>query len=114
MLYEVITEHVGVAGMSEGTRDQLFLSLRLALVQRYVRDAEPLPFIADDLLVNFDDERAGEALRVLHALSKETQVMLYTHHPHLLEVAAATLGEGGLVGHGLGRKESPGTSYNFV
>ena len=94
-------ERVGVTGMSEGTRDQLFLALRLALVQRYVRDAEPLPFVADDLLVNFDDERAGEALRVLHALSKETQVMLYTHHPHLVEVAAATLGEGGFVRHEL-------------
>ena len=39
---------VPVAGMSEGTRDQLFLALRLALLE--LRKAEPLPFIGDDLL----------------------------------------------------------------
>ena len=89
--------------MSEGTRDQLFLALRLALVERYVSDAEPLPFIADDLLVNFDDERAGEALRVLSALSENTQVMLYTHHPHLLDVAEGVLGKDGFVRHELVR-----------
>ena len=44
-----------VEGLSEGARDQLFLSLRLALLER--RAGEPLPFIGDDMLASFDDAR---------------------------------------------------------
>ena len=52
-------------GMSEGTRDQLFLALRLAAVEASCAANEPLPFIVDDVLVQFDDERAAAGLRVL-------------------------------------------------
>ncbi|MDE2639935.1 MAG: AAA family ATPase [Chloroflexota bacterium] len=92
-------ERVGVSGMSDGTRDQLFLSLRLALVRRYIADASPLPFIADDLLVNFDDARAAAALRALASLSEDTQVIFFTHHVHLAELVKATLGEEEFVLH---------------
>ncbi len=46
---------VRVEGMSDGTRDQLYLALRLATLERYLDHAEPLPFVVDDILVNFDD-----------------------------------------------------------
>ena len=95
-------ERVSVAGMSDGTRDQLFLSLRLALIQRYVADASPLPFLADDLLVNFDDARTAVALRTLARLSKDTQVIFFTHHDHLVELAKATLAEEDFVIHPVG------------
>ena len=54
---------VPVAGMSEGARDQLFLSLRLALLE--LRAVEPLPFIADDLLSSFDEARTARMLGLL-------------------------------------------------
>ncbi|WP_207479009.1 ATP-binding protein [Arenibaculum pallidiluteum] len=92
---------VGVEGMSEGTRDQLFLALRLAAVERYATEAEPLPFVADDLLVNFDDVRAGAAFAVLGALSERVQVIFLTHHPHLCGVAAEHLGQSRLAVHAL-------------
>ncbi|EQD53002.1 hypothetical protein B1B_10461, partial [mine drainage metagenome] len=84
---------VDTPGMSDGARDQLYLALRLASVEEYLNSAEPLPFVADDLLVNFDDERAKEALRVLAELGKRTQVLFFTHHRHLVDIARATLGE---------------------
>jgi uncharacterized protein YhaN len=73
--------------MSDGTRDQLFLSLRLAAVERYLAETEPLPFIADDLFVHFDDARASAGLESLIALGDKTQVLLFTHHRHLAELA---------------------------
>ncbi len=63
---------VGVEGMSDGTRDQLFLALRLASLERYLDASEPLPFIVDDILIRFDDQRAEATLRVLAQLSAKT------------------------------------------
>ncbi|HQN09144.1 MAG TPA: AAA family ATPase [Thermoanaerobaculia bacterium] len=83
--------HVPMAGLSDGTRDQLFLALRLASVRRYAKDAEPLPFIADDLLVSFDDSRAAAALETLSEFGKEVQVVLFTHHRHIVDLAKAHL-----------------------
>lgn len=86
---------VRVEGMSEGTRDQLYLALRLATLERYLAHAEPLPFIVDDILINFDDARSRATLKVLAELSGKTQVILFTHHERLKEMAAAMNGNGG-------------------
>jgi uncharacterized protein YhaN len=74
--------------LSEGTRDQLFLALRVAAIEDHLKTAEPLPFIGDDILQTFDDDRALAALRVLTQLSQHTQVIVLTHHRHILELAA--------------------------
>jgi len=84
---------VGVPGMSVGTADQLYLALRIASIEDYLQRAAPLPFIADDLFINFDDERAAAGLKVLSELATRTQVLFFTHHRHLVEIAHATLGE---------------------
>lgn len=73
--------------LSEGTLDQLYLALRLAAIESYARTTEPLPFIADDLLVNFDDRRARAAIRVLADFGRVTQVILFTHHGHIAGMA---------------------------
>ena len=73
--------------LSEGSRDQLYLALRLAAIESYATRAEPLPFIADDLLVNFDDRRAQAALRVLAEFASVTQTILFTHHAHIFAMA---------------------------
>lgn len=79
---------VPVTGMSDGTRDQLYLSLRLAALERYLDANAPLPFVVDDILVHFDDERSAATLGVLAELARRTQVIFFTHHERLCEIAA--------------------------
>jgi len=80
-------ERVYVEGMSSGTRDQLYLALRLASLEKYMESAEPMPFIVDDVLVDFDDKRSEAALSALAKLAKKTQVILFTHHSQVVEQA---------------------------
>ncbi|MDB6076933.1 MAG: hypothetical protein JWO82_680, partial [Akkermansiaceae bacterium] len=90
-----------IAGMSEGTQDQLFLALRLAGLEMHPPEQEPLPLILDDLLVHFDDRRATSALQALHSFGARSQVILFTHHQHLVELATKQLGSAGLHLHRL-------------
>jgi uncharacterized protein YhaN len=82
-------DRVHVEGMSSGTRDQLYLALRLASLEKYMESAEPMPFIVDDILVHFDDERSRATLGVLAELARKTQIILFTHHRRLVEQAQA-------------------------
>lgn len=82
---------VPVGGMSEGTIDQLFLALRVASIEQAVKAGSVLPVLADDLFINFDDQRAEAGFRVLGELAKSTQVLFFTHHQHLLEIARTSL-----------------------
>ncbi len=84
-------KEVRVEGMSDGSCDQLYLALRLASLENYLDDHPPVPFIADDILVSFDDRRAAAALKVLARLAQRTQVIFFTHHQHLHKVAAKHL-----------------------
>ncbi len=86
---------VEVGAMSEGTTDQLFLALRLAAVEQSVDAGIRLPFLADDLFVNFDDSRAEAGFRVLAELAMKTQVLFFTHHSHLAVIAGSVVGEMG-------------------
>ncbi len=83
---------VPVSGMSTGTADQLYLALRVASIGDYLERGEALPFVADDLFINFDDERAAAGIRLLAQLAEKTQVLFFTHHQHLLGIAKSTLG----------------------
>ena len=80
-------EIVPVTGMSDGTADQLYLALRLASLEAYLETGEPMPFVVDDILIKFDDDRARAALELLVELSRRTQVLFFTHHRHLMELA---------------------------
>ncbi|MBX3188087.1 MAG: AAA family ATPase [Labilithrix sp.] len=92
---------VDIAGLSEGTRDQLYLSLRLASVLRYAEIAEPMPFVLDDVFIQFDDERSRAALTVIAEIAKRMQVVFFTHHARLVELARAALAPGELTVHEL-------------
>ena len=85
---------VPLDGMSDGTSDQLFLALRIASLENYFRDHAPMPFVVDDILIKFDDDRAVAALETLHELAQHTQVVMFTHHRHLLDLAMQRLPEG--------------------
>jgi len=85
---------VPVSGMSTGTADQLYLALRIAAIEDYLERADALPFVADDLFINFDDGRAAAGFNLLAELSRKTQVLFFTHHQHLVDIAGKTLGAG--------------------
>ncbi|MGU3493095.1 AAA family ATPase [Xanthobacteraceae bacterium A53D] len=85
---------VTLDGLSEGTADQLFLALRVAAIEEHARRATPLPFIADDLFVSFDEARTAAGFTLLRELAAVTQVIVLTHHDHLVDVAERTLGDG--------------------
>ena len=70
--------------LSRGTREQLFLGLRLALAAYYARRGAPLPLVLDDVLVNFDSERAKAAASVLRDFAAEGhQLLVFTCHEHI-------------------------------
>ncbi len=78
---------VRVEGMSDGTRDQLYLALRLATLEWRLRFSEPMPFIVDDILINFDDDRSASTIRALARLAEKNQVILFTHHRQVVDIA---------------------------
>ena len=84
-------DEVLVSGMSEGTRDQLYLALRFAGLELHRAEHEPMPMILDDLLVHFDDARASHALAAAATLAEHSQILLFTHHAHLVELAKSHL-----------------------
>jgi uncharacterized protein YhaN len=83
---------ISIERLSDGTRDQLFLALRLAYIENHCCMNEPCPVILDDVLMAFDDHRAGAALRALRSLSEKTQVLIFTHHAHHVKLAEQVLG----------------------
>ena len=85
-------QQVDVAGMSEGSRDQLYLALRLAALEIQIAQGFNMPLIADDLFINFDDRRMEAGLKVLGDLSQSMQVIFLTHHDHLVPLAKDVLG----------------------
>jgi uncharacterized protein YhaN len=59
------------------------------------------PLVLDDVLITSDDERAANILRALARFAEGGQVMIFTHHRHLIDVARAALGDKALAVHGL-------------
>jgi uncharacterized protein YhaN len=84
--------HVPPERLSRGTREQLYLALRFALIQEYSQEGRSLPLILDDILVNFDPYRARQAIRLLQEMSDSHQLLLFTCHPHILNLIQETLG----------------------
>ncbi|MBO1075860.1 AAA family ATPase [Roseomonas marmotae] len=89
-------EETLVEALSEGTRDQLFLALRLVAIEDQVAEGTCLPFLGDDILQSFDDRRAAAAFRALLDFSTTAQVILLSHHRHLAGIAADALPPGAL------------------
>lgn len=83
---------VDVGAVSEGTAEQPFLALRLAAVEQSVASGLRLPFLADDLFVNFDDARSEAGFRLLAERTKSAQVLFFTHHRHLASIARSVIG----------------------
>lgn len=92
---------VGVEAMSDGTADQLYLALRLAALQLRRASHPQMPLVLDDVLITSDDQRVANILHALARFAEGGQVMLFTHHRHLIEVARTALGTDGVTIHRL-------------
>jgi uncharacterized protein YhaN len=80
-------ESLAVEVLSRGTREQLFLALRLALVGFYARRGTAMPLVLDDVLVNFDDGRSSRAAEVLRDFGAAGhQLLVFTCHERLADV----------------------------
>lgn len=82
---------VGVSGLSEGTADQLYLALRLAALELQRRPDRMMPLVLDDVFMTADDERAAQMFRALEKFAATSQVLVFTHHHHLLPIASAAV-----------------------
>lgn len=86
-----------VGALSRGTREQLLLAMRFALIDEYARNAESLPVLMDDVMVNFDPERSRAVCEGAVELGSRHQVLVLTCHPATIEAlgeASAAAGAG--------------------
>ena len=82
-------EQVELGELSEGTRDQLYLALRLGSIdEQLAHRSEPLPLVLDDVLVTSDAGRVRAALAALAQVGATTQVLLLTHSELVRDIAA--------------------------
>ena len=80
-------ETIAVENLSRGTREAVFLGLRLALVGAYARRGALVPMVLDDVLVNFDGQRARNAAEVLYEFSRNGyQILMFTCHDHIRDM----------------------------
>lgn len=80
-----------VAGLSDGAKDALYLSLRIASLAKLGRRGQALPVLLDDVLVHMDDDRAKVAVVALAELAQTTQVLFFTHHKRMVELCEAAI-----------------------
>ena len=78
-------------GLSTGTRNQLYLALRIAGYHELAATRCPPPFVCDDVLETFDDGRAAATLRLFERMAGHGQVIVLTHHAHLIDLAKRTV-----------------------
>lgn len=71
--------------LSMGTCQQLYLALRIALLECAADVGAGIPVLADDILVNFDDNRRVGAVKALAELARSRQVILFTCHKEILD-----------------------------
>jgi uncharacterized protein YhaN len=76
--------------LSRGTREQLYLALRLAYVINHGNEAEKLPVVMDDILVNFDAKRAGNTARALTSFASDHQMLFFTCHKQTADMLCGT------------------------
>ncbi|QDU39121.1 hypothetical protein Mal4_34560 [Maioricimonas rarisocia] len=73
-----------VEHLSSGTREQLFLAIRLAMIQEFAGQGVDLPMVLDDVVVNFDQVRTEAAVNTLIEFAEDgQQILLFTCHLHL-------------------------------
>ena len=77
----------------------MYLALRLAALELQRSPERVMPLVLDDVLMTSDDVRAAQVFRALARFAEGGQVLLFTHHAHLVGVARGALGEAGVGVH---------------
>lgn len=77
--------------LSRGTREQLYLAVRLGLVEEFSRRGTSLPLIMDEILVNFDPERMTAVIGELGACGADHQILMFTCHPFVADRVTASV-----------------------
>jgi len=75
--------------LSTGTREQLYLAIRMAFITHHSQHHEPLPVIMDDCFVNFDDNRTRLALEAIAGWDTAVQTILLSCHWRVVQSLAA-------------------------
>ena len=75
---------IEVQYLSRGTSEQLYFALKLAFIQQ-IRDEINLPILIDDSFVNFDDHRVDEIEKLLQAIARNNQVLIFTAQTSLVD-----------------------------
>ncbi|ASN06597.1 ATP-binding protein [Virgibacillus necropolis] len=75
--------------LSQGTRDQLYIALRLA-ISEVMSKTHNMPFIIDDAFVHFDDIRVEYMMDLIASISKKRQVLLFTCKKGLIKDLTAS------------------------
>jgi len=81
---EVPDRMLNVALLSQGTKDQLYFSLRIALSE-LLSGGRNLPLLFDESFYTSDEKRLRETIAVLQEIAQTTQVILFTHNEDFLE-----------------------------
>lgn len=76
--------------LSRGTKEQVYLALRLAMLERFDPNGDKLPIILDEALVNWDKARFKKIIEIMDMLSKDRQVFIYTCHDYVTETIKKT------------------------
>jgi uncharacterized protein YhaN len=79
------------AALSRGTRDQIYLALRLAVADHLDAGHERLPLLLDEVFVHWDPQRQEAGLAALGAMAGDRQVLLFTCHPEMAQRAGRAL-----------------------
>ena len=79
--------------LSHGTAEQVYLLLRIAIARLLTREGETCPLILDDVTVNCDPQRQAEIMDILHTISREQQVIVFSQEPETLHWAQERLVE---------------------
>jgi uncharacterized protein YhaN len=87
---EAFSQTVG-RPLSRGTLDQIYLALRLAIIDHLDADRERLPVFLDEVFVNWDRERRHAAFEILQDMAEERQLFVFTCHPYFAREVAQHL-----------------------
>jgi hypothetical protein len=107
-------DRVPVKFMSTGTREQLYLALRLASLERHVALHGPMPVILDDVVLHSDPKRTSAILGALADLGCHTQVIVFSHDPQVVALAQDAIDPKLLVAHELGGTEIVGAHHPHI
>lgn len=107
-------ERVPVTRMSTGTREQLYLALRLASLERHVELHGPMPVILDDVVLHSDPARKSAILLALAELGRATQVIAFSHDPQVIALAQRAVDPELVTVHELGGNAISGALHPVV